>query len=308
MKKTIIITGGSQGLGLKTSQFIAKDKAVSLVVTSRKKDKTDKAVALLKKENPDAHIKGLTLDLGDFESIKSFVENFKSLNLPPLYALVNNAGIQYVSETRYTKQGYEQTFGVNHLGHFLLTDLLLSDISENGKIINVASGVHKPGMTSAIPIPAYTSAEKLAFPDKKTHTKGLPHQGKERYSTSKLCNVLFTYKLSEKLQEEKRNIQVFAFDPGMMPGTGLADDYPAIMRFAWKNILPVQTLFGNRVNTPTQSGKLLAEWTLEEKSKKPTLYFYVGGEEESSEESYDKNLQNDLWDFSMTQIKDWVNH
>lgn len=308
MNKTIIITGGSQGLGLQTARFIVKDKKVALVITSRNQSKTDPIVTQLQKESTNKNIYSLALDLGDFESTKGFVENFKKLNLPPLYALLNNAGIQYISQTRYTQQGYEQTFGVNHLGHFLLTHLLLPQMSARGKIINVASGVHKPGMTSAIPIPAYTSAEKLAFPDKQAHPKGLAHQGKERYSTSKLCNVLFTYKLSEKLLAEKSAIQVFAFDPGMMPGTGLADDYPVMMRFLWKNVLPIQTLFGNRVNTPKQSGKLLAEWILQNKNDKATAYFYVGGEEESSEESYDKNLQNDLWNFSMAQIQDWVTH
>ncbi len=309
MHKTIIITGGSQGLGFQAAKLLAKDKQTGIVIANRNKENTSKAVEQIKAETANQNVLGFPLDLGDFNSIKQFVVDFQNLNLPPLFALVNNAGVQYISKTRFTKQGYEQTFGVNHLGHFLLTHLLLSHLSENGKIINTASGVHKPELKTPIPVPVYKTAEKLAYcgaDDGQKDAKELRHQGQVRYSTSKLCNVLFTYKLAKKLSKQQGPIQVLAFDPGMMPGTGLANDYPAFIRFVWKNVLPLQTLFGNRINTPKQSAKVLVDWVLNRKTDKTTAYFYVGGEEKSSRESYDKELQDDLWSFSEKQIETWL--
>ena len=306
MEKTIIITGGSKGLGFQTACFIAKDQQISLVIANRNLKKTETAIAQIRKSTGNPNLYGLTLDLTDFDSIKSFVEQFEGLGLPPLFALINNAGIQYISATQYTSQGYEKTFGANHLGHFLLTQLLLPRVIDGGKIINVASGVHNPEMTTGMPNPNYTNAKDIAFPSGQDNGKGLRYLGQQRYSTSKLCNILFTYKLSEVLTAQQRDIQVFAFDPGMMPGTGLADDYPALMRFIWKRILPVQTLLGNRINTPKQSGKVLADWALKVVTEQPTAYFYVGGEELSSKDSYNKALQNDLWSFSMEQTKEWI--
>lgn len=300
--RTIIVTGGNTGLGLETVKFLSKDPNTYLVIASRNLERTKEIAKDLNGRMNEKRIMGLTLHLGDFDSIKSFVSEFKSLEAPPLYGIINNAGIQYVSKTQYTKQGYEKTFGINHLGHFVLTKLLLPLIQDQGRIINVASGVHKPGMTKMIPVPRYTSASQLAFPKNKTHVNGLDFQGKERYSTSKLCNVLFTYKLSSELNKSGTSIKVFAFDPGMMPGTGLAQDYPTVVRFIWNNIMPVLTLFGDRTNTPKQSARVLANWMLDNSVDKQTTYFYVGGEENSSEESYDPSLQSDLWSFSMKEL------
>ncbi|UOB17445.1 SDR family NAD(P)-dependent oxidoreductase [Abyssalbus ytuae] len=306
MKKTIIITGGSQGLGLQTSKILAADKNVSLIIGSRNLKKTEKIAGQLIKDTGNPKIYGLQLDLADFNSIKEFVHNFLQLNLSPLQVLINNAGIQYVSETKYTEQGYELTFGVNHLGHFFLTQLLTPHINKNGKIFNVASGVHNPELKTGMPNPVYSSARKLAFPGSVDLKENLRKQGQIRYSTSKLCNILFTYKLADKYEQQATHIQVFAFDPGMMPGTGLANDYPVIIRFLWKYIMPVQTLFNNRVNTPEQSGKILADWVLNNKTDKSSLYFYAGGEEPSSKLSYDKDLQENLWDFSMKEVRKWL--
>lgn len=302
MVNTAIITGGSKGLGFRTAQYIAQH-SWHVVIANRDAAQGTKAIQALKRLTGNPHLHALPLDLSDFDSIKQFVQDYKALSLPPLRALINNAGIQYVSPTRYTKQGYEMTFGVNHLGHFLLTHLLLPSMPDQSRIINVASGVHKPELKTGVPVPHYTTAYDLAFPQDEPHLNWR-HLGQVRYSTSKLCNVLFTYQLSEKLQKQGKNVQVNAFDPGMMPGTGLADDYPWYLQWVWKNIMPVSTLFSNRSNTPKQSGKVLADWAAHPKyADKNGSYFFVGGEEPSSQESYNKALQDDLWEFSLGEIE-----
>ena len=83
------------------------------------------------------------LDLSSLESIRNFVNEYKKSNLPPLKGLVCNAGI-ITKENQLTKEGYERTFGVNHLGHFLLVNLLLDELVQPAKIIVVSSNTHNP--------------------------------------------------------------------------------------------------------------------------------------------------------------------
>ncbi len=297
-----IITGGTKGLGFATAQLLAKKKGAKLIITGRDSKTGLAKVHQLQVQSGNTNIHFIKLDLGDFESISSFLGQYKRLLWDGIDALINNAGIQYVSPTRYTEQGYELTFGVNHMGHFFLTDLLMPFMNIASTIINVASGVHNPRLKTGIPNPVYTTAKELAFPEFNSK-KNWRKVGQTRYSTSKLCNILHTYRLAREFASEGMDTSVVAFDPGMMPGTGLADDYPAYIRWIWKNILPIRTLFTNRINTPRQSAGILVkliEGSMGITNK--TGYFYVGGEEKSSTQSYDENLQEDLWLFSLDEV------
>jgi NAD(P)-dependent dehydrogenase (short-subunit alcohol dehydrogenase family) len=106
---------------------------------------------------------------------------------------------------------------VNHLGHFLLANLLLASLDQSlrPRIVVVASDLHDPARApSFAPRPKYTSAKQLAYPD----DTEIPDC---RYPTSKLCNVFFAYELAKRLQAENQNIDVCAYNPGFIPGTGL---------------------------------------------------------------------------------------
>lgn len=298
-----ILTGGTKGLGFATAQLLAEKKDNQLVITGRDSKNGLKKVNKLKLQSGNSNIHFIRLDLGDFESISSFLNRNLRLLWAGIDGLINNAGIQYVSPTKYTKQGYELTFGVNHLGHFFLTDLLIPFMNKDSIIINVASGVHNPNLKTGIPNPVYTTARELASPENNFKTTWRKI-GQTRYSTSKLCNILYTYRLARQFASDGIDISVVAFDPGMMPGTGLADDYPFYMRWIWKNIWPIRTLFTNRINTPTQSAKTLVRIAQGSIGiTNGTGYFYVGGEEKSSPQSYDESLQEDLWLFSLAEVK-----
>jgi len=218
---------------------------------------------------------------------------------------------------------FEATFGVNHLGHFLLSQLLLEHLETPARVIFVASGTHDPAQKTGIPPPEYTTARELAFKGKekenenesgdKEKEKGKEQEedamkaGQCRYSTSKLCNVLCTYEMVRKLKdtpydEEVRkgvpNVSIAAFDPGLMPGTGLARDYGTLMQLGWKYLLPVLTLFMTNSHTPAASGSSLARLVAEETLNIHNKYFEGRKIIRSSEESYDEEKAKDLWETS----------
>ena len=124
--------------------------------------------------------------------------------------------------------------------------------------------------------------------------------GKRAYSTSKLCNLLCTYELSRRLAGSTA-LTVNAFDPGLMPGSGLARDYSAIERFAWRFILPVLRVFVRNVNSISRSGELLARLVLDPELASTTGKYFEGARQiPSSQESYDLAKAADLWETSAT--------
>ena len=136
----------------------------------------------------------------------------------------------------------------------------------------------------------------MAFPKKTSEKEKIV--GQRRYSTSKLCNVLTTYALHERLVD--KTIRVNAFDPGLTPGTGLAKSYPIPLRFAWNYIMPVMRYFRKHMNAPATSGSRLANLAFGEELRPLSGIYYSGGKvTKSSSDSYNKDYQAELWKSSI---------
>ncbi|HMB25582.1 MAG: SDR family NAD(P)-dependent oxidoreductase [Chloroflexota bacterium] len=314
LDKTIIITGGNSGLGYECAKCIAASKqGWRIVIAGRSKQKTVEAAKKLNDITPNSQVTALPLDLASLQSVRNFVEEFAAQDLPPLRALVCNAGIQVVSGTTFTEDGFETTFGVNHLGHFLLANLLIKGLVAPARIVIVSSDTHDPAQKTGMPEPFYDNAASLAFPE---WAINLPQNdsaiGKRRYTTSKLCNIYFTYELSRRLEKQglstnEKPITVNAFNPGLMPGTGLARDYHPIQRFAWNYILPVIRPISKsfmRMNSVHESGQALARLVLDPSLEKVSGKYYSGLKEEpSSKESYDSKKAFELWESSVEIVK-----
>lgn len=299
--KTIIITGGNSGLGYECAQNIAKtNKDTYIVLACRNSDKTMSAVNSLINSTGNRNISKLEIDLSSLESVRNFVKIFTDSKFPPLYAIVCNAGIQIVNGTRYTEDGFELTFGVNHLGHFLLVNMLLEKM-DNGRVVFVSSDTHDPAQKTGMPEPVYNKAELLAYPNRSE----ISLSGTARYTTSKLCNIYCTYELAERIRSQtNKNITVNAFNPGMMPGTGLARDYSPFLKFMWKYIMPIMILFQKNVNTVKKSGRALASLiTNDELDNVSGKYFDGTKEIGSSKLSYNLENQNDLWRTSVELVQ-----
>ena len=208
-----------------------------------------------------------------------------------------------------TEDHFEATFGVNHLGHFLLANLMLRHLGAPGRIVFVSSGTHDPGQRTGMPAPMLREARSLAAPDDEEEARRNPGLvGRRRYTTSKLCNVLCAYEMDRRLRAggastPDRPISVNAFDPGLMPGTGLARDYGPSIRFAWNLLGPLlcrmMRPFVANIHSPEESGRALARLVLDPSLENVSGRYFEGlAEIRSSAESYDQSKATTLWEQS----------
>jgi NAD(P)-dependent dehydrogenase (short-subunit alcohol dehydrogenase family) len=285
--RTAIITGASSGLGLECARALLKrDPSWHLVLPVR--DRSRGADAVMQLGEPQ-RCTVMPMDLASLASVRAFTEDVRGA--PPLHAIVCNAGVQVVSGTQWTEDGVEMTFGVNHLGHFALVQGLVGELTSPARILVVSSRTHDPNKRTGMPDPAYTSAVDLAHP----RAEQAADDGRRRYTTSKLCNLLFTYELKRRLGD---GVTVNAFDPGLMPGSGLARDYPPVQRLAWRYLLPALRVLPGVRSTRT-SGRYLAALTNDARFAGVSGEYFDGLRIiRSSVDSYDRAKALDLWETS----------
>ncbi len=311
--KTVIITGDNTGLGYECAKEIAANSTGDwrIILACRNPEKAASAVKRLVAETGNRQIETMELDLASLASVRQFAKEFSARRLPPLHSIVCNAGIQIVSGTTFTKDGFETTFGVNHLEHFLLVNLLLKDLESPARIVFVSSDTHDATKNSGMPPPVYQDAELLAHPKPDDKNANLGTIGRTRYTTSKLCNILFAYELSRRLRavQKDREITVNAFNPSLMAGTGLGRDYSLPMRLVWNVVLPALGFLGVKIsgvklNNLDDSSKALARLVTDSQYAGITgKYFDIGKDIPSSEESYDRQKALDLWQKSAELVK-----
>ncbi|CRZ14093.1 SDR family NAD(P)-dependent oxidoreductase [Mycolicibacterium neworleansense] len=291
--KTAIITGANTGLGFETARaLLASDPAWHVVLAVRDAARGDDAVARL---GHPGRVTVSALDLASLASVRDFADRLPTLDVPPVKAVVCNAGLQLVAGSQTTADGYEMTFGVNHLGHFALVRQLREHLTTPARIVVVSSGTHDPDKFTGMPAPRYTSAEALLRPPPGGLTG---EEGRRRYTTSKLCNVLFCHELDRRLEQGARGVTVNAFDPGLMPGSGLARDYSRAQRLAWRLLMPALRLLPN-VNSTQRSGAHLAKLVTDPALDGVTGAYFEGRRQiRSSHDSYDMAKAADLWQVS----------
>jgi NAD(P)-dependent dehydrogenase (short-subunit alcohol dehydrogenase family) len=198
--RLILITGTTSGLGLETAKQLAA-KNVHLVLAVRNTSLAEKQAEVMMQETGNKNIEVMPLDLSSFRSIEAFVSSFTD-KFDSLDVLVNNAGV-FCDTAKKTAEGFEMTMGVNFVGNYYLTKLLLETIKkgDSPRIINVAS---KAGYYGKIKV-------KEGF--FKTH----PH-GFKAYSASKLAQIWMTIYLAEELSGD--HVAVNAVHPGQV-ATGI---------------------------------------------------------------------------------------
>ncbi len=190
-----LITGANTGIGRVTAEVLAQ-RGGHVTLACRSEEKTRPALEAISGAGGDAHF--LPLDLGDLASVRRCAEAYLATG-QPLHGLINNAGLAGAGGA--THDGFEKTFGTNHLGHFLLTTLLLPRLRESApaRIVNVASIAHYKAKG--------IDWEALRRPQRST--TGLPE-----YEVSKLCNVLFTRELARG--RAGAGVTSYALHPGVI--------------------------------------------------------------------------------------------
>lgn len=197
-QKTVLITGGNSGIGKECAVELARQGA-RLVITARDQGKGQRALEEIIDRSGSRNIALMPLDLASFRSIEDLAKTFLK-NESRLDVLINNAGLM-LSKRSVTDEGYEATFGVNHLGHFLLTKRLLGKLTScaPSRIVVVSSGAHKG---------AYGG---LDFDDLQHEKK---YAGFEVYCRSKLANIYFARALARRT--EGTGVTVNAMHPGFV--------------------------------------------------------------------------------------------
>ena len=195
--RVALVTGAKTGIGLVTARELAR-RGAHVFLACRSASRAQAALNAIRAASGNQKVEALALDLGDFASVRQCANAFLARGLP-LHLLVNNAGL--AGSRGFTASGFELAFGVNHMGHFLLTQLLLERLkaSAPARIVTVASRAHT--RTDGIDWNA------LRQP---TRTRTAIHE----YAVSKLANVWFSAELGRRLAGS--GVTTYALHPGVV--------------------------------------------------------------------------------------------
>ncbi|KAF3922369.1 hypothetical protein AA313_de0202088 [Arthrobotrys entomopaga] len=282
--RVIIVTGGNIGLGLETVRQLARNNPARIYLAARSQEKAEAAIEKLRTENPKAApISFLSLDLTSFESIKAAVKTFQSAE-SRLDILVNNAGIMMTPEG-LTKEGYEIQFGTNHVGHALLTQLLLPLLQQTAKInpetrvVTVSSG-----MASMAPSDIYKPDELKTTMSDRSPTA--------RYAISKVANIHYSLAMAER----HKDVKFIVLHPGAVQ-SNLRQNVSGF----WMSLF--MTSIVDHLVTPVEKGVLTQLWAaVSPDAKNGGVYKPTALPWKSSNLSLDRKLQDQLWNWTQEQF------
>lgn len=282
---TIVMTGASRGIGRVAAAHIAQEPGTHLVVVDRR-----------------------TADLGSLASTRAAAIEIRDRldrgDLPPLRGFVGNAGVQYTNARTEGPDGLEATFTVNVLANHLFVRLLQDRFAAPARIVLTVSDTHFGDFKhnlGLVPGPVWQSPDVLArtgaFPRPDTTAAG-----RTAYSTSKLAAIYLVHEYARRLPA---GIDAVAYNPGFVPGTGLARDAGPVARFAMRRVLPALTLTPF-ATSPSTAGRALADVVLGRITAPTGAYVDRRQVARSSEESYDPQREGDLWDAAERFTKPYI--
>ncbi|XP_057446159.1 short-chain dehydrogenase TIC 32, chloroplastic-like [Lotus japonicus] len=282
---TAIVTGTTHGIGTETARVLAL-RGVHVIMGVRNMIAGKNLKEAIIKEIPTAKVEAMELDLSSMDSIRKFVSEFNSSGLP-LNILINNAGICAAPFT-LSKDNIELQFATNHLGHFLLTNLLLDTMrktaresKKEGRIVNLSSDGHR-----------YIYPEGISF-DKINDESS--YQRWKAYGQSKLANILHAYELGRRLKEEGVDITANSLHPGAII-TGIVNLEVGLTMPA-----EMHTVLGKYEIKSVQQGAATTCYVALHPQVKGISgkYFSDINLAEPSSHGTDTELAKKLWDFSM---------
>lgn len=292
-QQSVLVTGGTSGLGRSLVSDLSR-RGWHVVFTGRN---TAAGRSLEDASpNPDPGCRHfLSLDQSDLAACIDLPDRIAALGIPPLAAIACNAGTQTVGTTVVTAQGLEATHTLNHLSHHLLVDLLLPLLQDHSRILVVSSGTHDPAQRTGMPAPELRTVWAMAEPELLA-SESPNRAGRIRYTTSKLCNMLFSYELARRLHGDPRAITVNALDPGLMPGSGLSRSYPRALQVLYRRLAPAMQLVVPNVNSPKTSARAAADLLSNPEYGGANGMYFVGTNiARSSAQSYDRVAARRLW-------------
>ena len=266
-QRVYVLTGVTSGMGLHIAGQLARRTGALLIAGARDPDKA----AALKAAVPADQLAVLPLDVSRLSSTAAFADSVKQLLGADgrLAGIVCNAGLQILGPSRLTEDGVDESFATNHLGHFALVDALMDYLADGAVVVTTGSGTHDPDARMAKMFgfrgPDFVDAGSVAL-GKSSKPGGDKQLGMDRYATGKLCDILYAYDMASRMPDTR--VRFFCFDPGLMPGTGLARDRSAAERFGWRFVMPLLGWFLPGVSSPARSARAMVEKLL----LSPTAY------------------------------------
>ncbi len=260
--RVVLITGSTDGIGKQTALELAQ-RGIRILVHGKDPKRGKRVIEEISRASESSKLELFIADLSSLNQVRNLAERIRQEN-DHLDVLINNAGV-YEKNYRVSKDGFEMTFAVNHLAHFLLTMLLLDIIKKapQGRIINVSSIAH-------------FNSPDIEFDNLDLKKR---YSGYAAYAQSKLCNVLFTYELAERLKGT--NVTVNCLHPGVID--------TKLMRASF-------SMGGAPVTEGAQTPVYLA--TAPELRNTSGHFFCDQQETASSIYSYDSEVRKQLWQIS----------
>lgn len=265
--KVCVITGANTGIGEVTARELARAGA-RVILACRSEAKTQPVIDAIRAETGNQQVEFIALDLADLASVRRCAEQLIA-QATPIHVLINNAGLAGQRST--TREGFELTFGVNHLGHFLLTTLLLDTLkaSAPARVVTVASASH------------YQARSGIDWTKVRGKTRTIT--GTREYAVSKLANVLFSAELARRL--EGTGVTTYALHPGVV-----ASD-------VWRKVpWPVRPIIKRFMLTTEEGARTTLHCaTAPELADESGLYYHACAPKKPSSAARDEALAAELW-------------
>lgn len=268
MQKNVFITGATDGIGKQSAVELCR-LGYHVIIHGRSSDSVDQALDEIKAQSGKEDITGYAAEFEHLSEISDLAAKLRN-SYNKLDVLINNAGI-FQKKREVTGDGFEKTFQVNYLAHFLLTLLILDllEKAEKSRVVNVSSMVH----ATAIDFDNLQGEQRF--------------EGSSAYGLSKLCNVLFTYKLAREKQGAK--LTVNSLHPGVISTKLLKQNYGNI---------------GSAVEEGADNIVYVA--TAEEIGNVSGKYFVNKMPQGSATISYETGVQDRLWDISLDLVREYL--
>ncbi len=279
-EKVILITGATNGIGLAAARDLARMGA-QVIGVGRSPERCEKVQGEIRNLTGNDQVNFLCADLSSQADVRALAEMVRS-RTDRLHVLINNAGV-FIARREVSVDGIEKTFALNHLGHFLLTNLLFDLLKAGGtpddpaRIINVASEAEKGGKLDEAVLLGQTK-----------------YQGFQAYASSKLCNIVFTYELDRR--RNGASVVANALHPGLVATNFGLDNFKGLLT-------PVADLYRKvslRFVRSPEKGADTIVWlaSAPETAQFRGLYFYDRKPIRSLPESYDLDAGRKLWELS----------
>ena len=300
--RTVVITGANAGIGFATAMHVAALPEWHVLLACRDASRATAAIAAIRRAHPSSHVSFAPLDLFSLASVRRFPALLAEASLPPLGGLILNAGgiNMRATSVELTEDGFERTFQLNFLGHFLLTNLLIRQMSAGARIIVVSSDLHDPAATKMGKImrPRFGPVEQLA------RAVGIAANLKPmaRYATAKMYAMMSAFELDRRLRAARTPITVNSWSPGVVPTTQAGRNMNPIMKWVMTSRWFVNFM-GSHLSTEEEAARALGDLLVgAQYSSVSGKYFDGFNEIPPSTESRDERKAGAVWEQSVKLI------